>query len=106
MKPPSEFREDASFCRPTLGCKHVAGIEVDNPYALMHALPVSSSLECPKFLGPPRGFSCRCFPSLVERRELCRCRSGSANVAELAPCPIGWPSLPARYALGVGERCG
>src|SRR5437660_11887258 len=39
-----EFRADASFCRPTLGCKHVAGAETDNPYALVHVLPVSSSL--------------------------------------------------------------
>src|SRR5882762_4699863 len=28
-----EFRADASFCRPTSGCKHVAGAETDNPYA-------------------------------------------------------------------------
>src|SRR2546425_2131161 len=44
--------------------------------------------------------------SLVERRELCRCTSGSAGVARLAPCPICVPSPPSRYALGVGERCG
>src|SRR5438552_9509097 len=66
-----EFRAGASFCRPTLGCKHVAGAETDNPYALVHVLPVFSSLVCPKFLGQHRGFSCHCFPSLVERRELC-----------------------------------
>jgi hypothetical protein len=30
-----EFRAGASFCRPTLGCKHVAGAETDNPYALL-----------------------------------------------------------------------
>src|SRR6516162_10211130 len=72
----------------------------------MHVLLVSSFLVCPKFLGPHRGFSCHHFPSLVERRELCRYTSGSASVARLAPCPIGRPSLPARYALGVGERCG
>src|SRR5260370_40192352 len=106
MKSPSEFRAGASFCRPTSGCKHVVGAEIDNPCALVHVLPVSSSLVCPKFLGPHRGLSCRCFPSLVERRELCRCRSGSADVAGLAPCPICFPSLPARYALGVGERSG
>src|SRR5689334_8208385 len=67
MKPPSEFRAGASFCRPTLGCKHVAGAATDNPYALVHVLPVFSSLECPKLLGPHRGSSCHCFPSLVER---------------------------------------
>ena len=72
----------------------------------MHVLLVSSFLVCPKFLGPPQGFYCHHFPSLVERRELCRYTSGSAGVARLAPCPIGRPSLPARYALGVGERCG
>src|SRR6266481_8737864 len=101
-----EFREGASSCRPTSGCKHAAGAEIDSPYVSVHVLPVSSSLVCPKFLGPHRGLPCRCFPSLVERQELCRCRSGSANVAGLAPCPICFPSLPARYALGVGERCG
>src|SRR5215467_9288347 len=31
--------------------------------------------------------------------------NGSADVAKLAPCPICLPSSPARYALGVGERC-
>src|SRR6266567_1391857 len=73
----------------------------------MHVLPVSSFFPvCPKFLDPRRGFSCLGFPSLVERRELCRYTSESAGVARLAPCPTGWPSLPARYALGVGERCG
>src|SRR5437660_12932669 len=101
-----EFRAGASSCRPTSGCKHVAGAETDNPYASVHVLPVSSSLVCPKFLGPHQGFSCHRFPSLVERRELCRYTSGSAGVARLAPCPIGFPSWPARYALGVGERCG
>ena len=70
------------------------------------AIHVFSSLACPKFLGPHRGLPCHCFPSLVERRELCRCRSGSANIAGLAPCPICLPSLPARYVLGVGERSG
>src|SRR5450755_2094862 len=100
-----EFRAGASFCRLTSGCKHVAGAEIDNPYVSVHVLPVSSALVCPKFLGPHLGFSCHCFPSLVERREFCRCRSGSADVAGLALCSICLPSLPARYALGVGERC-
>jgi hypothetical protein len=100
-----EFRVGASSCRPTSGCKHAAGAEIDNPYASVHVLPVSSSLVCPKFLGPHRGLPCRCFPSLVERQELCRCRSGSASGAGLAPS-ICFPSSPARYALGVGERCG
>src|SRR6266851_4761562 len=72
----------------------------------MHVLPVSSFLVCPKFLGRHQEFSCHRFPSLVEQRELCRYTSESAGVARLAPCPIGRPSLPARYALGVGERCG
>jgi hypothetical protein len=76
------------ICRPTLGCKHVAGAETDNPYALVHVLPVSSSLACPKFLGPHLGFSCHLFPSLVERRELCRYMSGAVGVARLARCPI------------------
>src|SRR5215469_6738548 len=31
--------------------------------------------------------------------------TGSADVAKFAPCPICLPSSPARYALGVGERC-
>src|SRR5260370_38919504 len=62
--------------------------------------------EGPRFLGPPQGFSCHCFPSLVERREPCRYTMGSAGVARLAPCPIYLPSSPARYALGGGERCG
>src|SRR5271167_4323506 len=105
MKSPSEFRVGASSCRPTSGYKHAAGAEIDNPYASVHVLPESSSLVCPKFLGPHRGLPCHCFPSLFERRELCRCRSGSANVAGLAPCPICVPSSPSRYALGVGERC-
>src|SRR5260370_8235276 len=102
-----EFRVGASFCRPTSGCKHVVGAEIDNPYASVHVLPVFSSLVCPKFLGPHRGFSCHCFPSLVERRELCRCRSGSANLAGLAPCPIYLPSFPPRHPLDVPElyRC-
>src|ERR1700730_12651234 len=72
----------------------------------MHVLPVSSFLECPKFLGPHQEFSCHHFPSLVERQELYLYTSGSAGVSRLAPYPIGRPSLPARYALGVGERCG
>src|SRR5882672_12595013 len=72
----------------------------------MHVLPVSSFPVCPKFLDPHQGFSCHRFPSLVERREPCRYTSESAGVARLAPCPICLPSLPARYALGVGERCG
>ena len=69
--------------------KHVAGAETDNPCALVHVLPVFFSLVCPKFLGfHTGGFSCHCFPSLVERRELCRCRSGSANVTQgLHPAP-------------------
>src|ERR1017187_1066854 len=64
-----------------------------------------SSLVCPKFLGPHRGFSYHRFPSLAVRQEPCRCTSGSASVARLAPCPTCLPSSPARYALGVGERC-
>src|SRR5215472_9292766 len=72
----------------------------------MHVLPVSSFPVCPKFFDPHQGFSCHRFPSLVERREPCRYTSVSAGVARLAPCPIGRSSLPARYALGVGERCG
>src|SRR6266568_4502349 len=71
----------------------------------MHVLPVSSFPVCPKFLDPHQGFSCHRFPSLVERREPCRYTSGSAGVARLAPCPTCRPSSPARYALGVGERC-
>src|SRR5438552_185689 len=83
----------------------IVPIEVDSPYALVRVLPLSSSPVCPRFLRPHRGFSCQCSPSLVERRELCRYTSGSAVVARLAPCPICLPSSPARYALGVGERC-
>jgi hypothetical protein len=30
---------------------------------------------------------------------------GSTDSARLAPCSICFPTLPARYALGVGERC-
>jgi hypothetical protein len=70
------------------------------------ALPLSSFPVCPRFLRPRPGFSCPYSPSLVERRELCRYTSGSAVVARLAPCPTCFPSLPTRYALGVGERCG
>jgi len=63
-------------------------------------------LRCvPNFL-VDSGFFCQCFPSLVERLKLCRCTNGSADVVRLAPCPICVPSLPARYALGVGARCG
>src|SRR5574340_1101514 len=65
-----------------------------------------SSLVWPKFLGPHPGFSCHGFPSPAVRQELCRYTSGSASVARLAPCPTCLPSSPARYALGVGERCG
>ena len=61
---------------------------------------------CPRSLGLHRGSFCHCFLSPVERRGLCRCTSGSAGVARLAPCPICLPSPPARYALGVGERYG
>jgi hypothetical protein len=50
-----EFRADASFCRPTSGYRHVAGAKIDNPYASVHVLPVSSSLVCPKFPGPHPG---------------------------------------------------
>jgi hypothetical protein len=46
----------------------------------------------PNFLVHTWGFSCHCFPSLVERRELCRCKSGSANVA-------GARTLPHRLAF-------
>src|SRR5215470_16762514 len=71
----------------------------------MHVLPVSSFPVGPKFLDPHQGFSCHRFPSLAARQEPCRYTSGPASVARLAPCPICLPSSPARYALGVGERC-
>jgi hypothetical protein len=100
------FRAAASFYRPISICKPVGEAEVDSLCAAMHVLPVSSFLVCPKFLGLHQEFSCQHFPSPVERLELCRYTSESAGVARLAPCPIGRPSLPARYALGVGERCG
>src|ERR1700739_3924038 len=96
----------ASSSYPISICRHVEEAEVDSLCAEMHVLPVSSFRGCPKFLGPHQGFPYPYFPSLVERRELCRYTSESAGVARLAPCPIGRPSLPARYALGVGERCG
>src|ERR1039457_539917 len=64
-----------------------------------------SSQVCSRFLGPLRGFSYHRFPSLAVRQEPCRCTSGSASVAKPAPCPTCLPSSPARYALGVGERC-
>jgi hypothetical protein len=99
------FRVDASFCRPILEYRHVVGAEIDSPCVSEPVLPASSSPECPKFPGLRRGFSCQCFLSLVERQELCRYTSGSAVVARLGPCPICRPSSPARYALGVGERC-
>src|SRR5215468_6703686 len=53
-----------------------------------------------------RGFSCHYFPSLVERQELCRCKSGLTGVATLSLCSTCFPSSPSRYALGVDERCG
>jgi hypothetical protein len=69
--------------------------------------PPLEFMHCLCFLlGLHRGFLCHHFPSFVERREPCRCTSGSTGVARLAPCPICFPLLPARYALGVGERCG
>jgi len=106
MKPPSGFPEGASFSCPISICTHVGEAGVDSLCAEMHVPPVSSFLAYPKFPGPHQGFSCHCFPSLAERQEPCRYTSESADVARLAPCPIGQPSLPARYALGVGERCG
>src|SRR5215469_5527727 len=105
MQPPSGFRVGASFCRPTSGYIHVAEAAVDSLCLGVHGLLAFSSRVCPKFRGPHLGFSCLGFLSLVERRELCRYTSGSAGVAKLAPCPICLPSSPARYALGVGERC-
>ena len=85
--------------------RHVVGVVIDNLYSSMHVqpefyLPVFSRLP-----GPHLEFSCHYFPSLVERQEPCRCKSGSADVAGILLCPICFPSLPARYGLGVGERC-
>src|SRR3989440_8489438 len=57
-----------------------------------HVLPVFSSLVCPKYLGPHRGFSCHCFPSLVERRDLCRYTNGTSGVVGIAPVTICVPS--------------
>ena len=100
------FPEGASFSCPISICKHVGEAVVDSLCAEMHELPASSFLVCPRFLGSHQWFSRHRFPSPVELQELCRYTSESASVARLAPCPIGRPSLPARYALGVGERCG
>src|ERR1700680_2747405 len=99
------FRAGASFCRPILEYRHVVEAEVDSHYVSAHVLPVSSFPACPKFPGPRRGFSCQRFLSLVEQQVLCRYTSGLAVVARLSPCPNYLPSSPARYALGVGERC-
>src|SRR5262249_51121319 len=101
----SGFRAAASFCRPTSGYRHVAEAAVDSLCLGVPELPEPSSRVCSRFHGPHQGFSCLGFLSLVGRRELCRYTSGSAGVAKLAPCPICLPSSPARYALGVGERC-
>ena len=106
MKSPSEFRADASFCRPISVYRHVVEVAIDTLYSSMHVqpefyLPVFSRLP-----GPHLEFSCQYFPSLVERREPCRCKSGLADVVEISLCSICQPSLPARYALGVGARFG
>src|SRR5262249_40882863 len=100
-----EFREDA-FGHLIWVYRYVVGVEVDNPYFSMHVLPEFCLPVFSKLSGPHLGFSCRCFPSLVERREPCRCKSGSADVVGISPCSICRPSLPARYAPGVGERFG
>lgn len=49
----------------------------------------------------PPASSYRDFPSHASRLASCRCASGSADVAELSPCPIGLPELPWRYAPEV-----
>src|SRR5215471_6986207 len=100
-----EFREDA-FGHSIWVYRHVARVEIDNPCSSMRVqpdfyLPVFSRLS-----GPHLEFSCHCFPSLVERREPCRCKSGSADVVRISLGSICQPSLPARYGLVVGERCG
>ncbi len=74
MKSPSEFRADASFCRPISVYRHVVEVAIDTLYSSMHVqpefyLPVFSRLP-----GPYLEFSCQYFPSLVERREPCRCK--------------------------------
>src|SRR5438046_5940324 len=99
------WKQRASSCRPISECKHVAGVAIDNLYFLRHVLPASYLPVFSKSFGPHLGFSCHCFPSLVERQGPCRCKSGSADVAGIFLCPICFPSLPARYGLGVGERC-
>src|SRR5215467_13762630 len=84
-------RGRTAYCLTFSVCKHVEGVELDTPYASMHVLPVPSSAECPRFLRPLLGFSCQHFPSLVERRELCRYTSRSADVARLSPCSVDRP---------------
>src|ERR1700722_2667819 len=79
------FRAAASFCRPISICKPVGEAEVDSLCAAMHVLPVSSFLVCPKFLGLHQEFSCQRFPSLVERRELCRYTSCKARTLPHRP---------------------
>jgi CBS domain-containing protein len=68
--------------------------------------PTSKGLEtffCWVFFPHP-GFSCRCFPSLVERRELCRCRSRSAKPA--AVCCRPDTNLAAAVELLWVNNCG
>src|SRR5438876_9100758 len=60
----------------------------------------------PNFLVNTGGFLAIVFRHSSNGENFARYTSGSAGVAGLAPCPICLPSLPARYALGVGERCG
>ena len=78
---------------------------------------IASTLECmyclcllfwcvPNFLVHTRGFLAIVFRHSSNGENLAADTSESAGVARLAPCPICRPSSPARYALGVGERCG
>src|SRR5262245_24424548 len=78
---------------------------------------IASALKCmyclcllfrcvPNFLIHTRGFLAIVFRHSSNGKNLTSCTSESAGVARLAPCPIGRSSLPARYALGVGECCG
>jgi hypothetical protein len=97
-----EFRADASFCRPISVYRHVVQVAIDNLYSSMHVqpefyLPMFASLSDPHL-----EFSCRYFPSLVERREPCRCKIGLAEVVGISPCSICQPSL--RLQDSLSER--
>ncbi len=103
MRSLSEFPVDAS-CRYSWECKHVAAASHDScdveAMSSRSTWPPGMTISCRQ----PLAFSYRDSPSPASRPASCRYTSGSADVATLAPCPIGLPRLPWRYAPEVVSR--